>query len=507
MYKVKLYTKLIVSLVACLLVVVAGVQIFQYMNVKRLVFKLSESNIKLLKDREEKYAKNIFQSVEHAVAGSLERGEMAKFSRLLEAQRGVNGLLEFSLHDRNGIVTHSSDNSYIQNTIPKSLVQRLKNDPQILLLWKQGEIEIYKPHRINMDCIRCHLDWKQGEMGGITHFRFSLASLEQANAQSNVHVSEIRSDMTNNALAATVIMILVVVVTMYFLIGKLVAKPLTKVTSEFKDIAKKVFSSSVHLSSTSQILAEGASGQASSVETTSSAMEQMASMTKQNAESAGQANAHMKDTNQAVIQANDFIKKMDQSMIEISQMGEKTREIIISIDQISFQTNLLALNAAIEAARAGEAGESFGVVAEEVRNLAKRSGKAAKNTALLIKEMDNKVQGSFGLMSKANEIFSNLLKKAHNAEQLVAKIAVASEEQAMGIDQVNQAISDIEKIIQQNSKKADESTLASKDMSTHAELMKKMIAELEILLGGEKKREPVNILQNSALTIQDQMLL
>ncbi len=102
----KLYTKLIVSLTASLLLVVATAQILQYYRMKGLISGIAESNIQLLKNREEAFATSIFKSVEQSVAGSLERGEMEKFTRLLEDQREVEGLLEFSLHDRDGVATH-----------------------------------------------------------------------------------------------------------------------------------------------------------------------------------------------------------------------------------------------------------------------------------------------------------------------------------------------------------------------------------------------------------------
>lgn len=142
---------------------------------------------------------------------------------------------------------------------------------------------------------------------------------------------------------------------------------------------EQVSSASGQLSSSSQTLAEGSSEQASSIEETSASLEEMSSMTKSNAENAGQADTLMKE---AIKSMND----LSQSIEKMNEASEETGKIIKTIDEIAFQTNLLALNAAVEAARAGESGKGFAVVADEVRSLALRAAEASKNTATLIEE-------------------------------------------------------------------------------------------------------------------------
>jgi methyl-accepting chemotaxis protein len=207
-------------------------------------------------------------------------------------------------------------------------------------------------------------------------------------------------------------------------------------------------------------------------------------MTKQNAGNAGQADGLMKQVEQFVAQSNDSIGKLSASMQEITRASEETQKIVKTIDEISFQTNLLALNAAVEAARAGEAGAGFAVVAEEVRNLAKRAAESARNTAGLIDGTIKKVKEGSGLMSVTHESFTKVAGSATQVAELLAEIATASREQSQGIDQVNKAVGDVDKVTQQNAANAEESAAASEELATQADQMKVMVNELLTLIGG-----------------------
>ena len=191
----------------------------------------------------------------------------------------------------------------------------------------------------------------------------------------------------------------------------------------------------------------------------------------------------MNEANTVVKKANDSMSELTGSMEGISRASEKTFKIIKNIDEIAFQTNLLALNAAVEAARAGEAGAGFAVVADEVRNLAMRAANAAKDTADLIEGTIKEVKNGSDLVDKTNEAFGQVAERSSKVGELVGEIAAASNEQAQGIEQVNKAITEMDKVVQQNAANAEESASASEEMNDQAMNMKRLVDDLVTLVG------------------------
>jgi methyl-accepting chemotaxis protein len=263
-----------------------------------------------------------------------------------------------------------------------------------------------------------------------------------------------------------------------------ITRPLNRVIGGLTDGSDQVASAASQVSSASQSLAEGASEQAAGLEETSSSMEEMASMTRKNADNATQANTLMTETGQVVNLANQSMNELTGSMNEISQASEETGKIIKTIDEIAFQTNLLALNAAVEAARAGEAGAGFAVVADEVRNLAMRAAEAAKNTAGLIEDTVKKVKNGTEIVARTNEAFLKVATGSKKSGELVGEIAAASREQAQGIEQVSKAITEMDRVVQQNAANAEESASASEEMNAQAESMKEYVRDLVAIVGG-----------------------
>jgi methyl-accepting chemotaxis protein len=196
----------------------------------------------------------------------------------------------------------------------------------------------------------------------------------------------------------------------------------------------------------------------------------------------------MEEARQVVGSADASMTRMVASMQEIHQASEETSHIIRTIDEIAFQTNLLALNAAVEAARAGEAGAGFAVVADEVRNLAMRAAEAAGNTSALIEKTTQKVREGTTLVEHTSEEFRRVRESALKVAQLIGEIAAASREQTEGIDQINQAMSDMDKVTQQNAASSEESASASEELSAQAEEMTALVAGLLVLVNGNADR-------------------
>ena len=328
---------------------------------------------------------------------------------------------------------------------------------------------------------------KRGQLG----HEVITACKETADAGADA-ADRISKEAVSSLSAASTIMIigliaaLIIGILLAFFITRSITGPVNRIIAGMSEGAEQVASASGQVSSSSQSMAEGASEQAASIEETSSSMEEMSSMTKRNAENAGNADGLMKDANHIVTTANASMGQLTKSMEEISKASEETSKIIKTIDEIAFQTNLLALNAAVEAARAGEAGAGFAVVADEVRNLAMRAANAAKDTAALIEGTVKKVNEGSKLVSATNEAFNKVAESSGKVGTLVAEIAQASKEQSNGIDQVNIAISEMDKVVQQNAANAEESASVAEEMSAQAEQLKDYVDELVVLVTGKK---------------------
>ncbi len=270
---------------------------------------------------------------------------------------------------------------------------------------------------------------------------------------------------------------------------------LDKALQQVSEAAEQVTSASNQISSGSQSLAQGANEQASSLEEVSSSLEEMASMTKQNADNATQAKSLSGESEQNTKTGTEAMERMSSAINRIKESSDQTAKIIKTIDEIAMQTNLLALNAAVEAARAGEAGRGFAVVAEEVRNLAQRSAQAAKNTADMISESVKNADDGVKIADEVSQSFGSIATSTKKVNDLIAEIAAASQEQSQGIDQVNSAVAQMDKVTQQNAANSEESASAAEELSSQAEELKTMIDEFALSMASSQHK-PSSIRQD-----------
>jgi methyl-accepting chemotaxis protein len=275
-----------------------------------------------------------------------------------------------------------------------------------------------------------------------------------------------------------------ILITNIVIIGKKLISQIQKIADKLTESAGEIHSASNLTSTATETLAGGASAQATAIEESSAALEQMAAMTAGNADNANQAKILTAETRDIVSKVNEHMNNMAVAIQKVNTTSEETGKIIKTIDSIAFQTNLLALNAAVEAARAGEAGAGFAVVANEVRNLAQRSAEAAKNTASLIENTIAVVKESSDLTELTRTAFQENVDIARKVEELVREIATASTEQSHGIHQINKAVIDLERITQQNAATAEESASAAEEMNAQSMQMKEIVQRLVVIIQG-----------------------
>jgi methyl-accepting chemotaxis protein len=323
------------------------------------------------------------------------------------------------------------------------------------------------------------------EMATYASKMVELMNTLQSNLKSYM---ESLSTRTNTLMITMALCGIIIGITLAFVITRSIVKPINRIIAGLTEGSEQVASASGQVTSASQSLAEGATEQAAGLEETSSSLEEMSSMTKQNADNAQQANTLASETRKAANNGSEAMGRMSSAIRDIQKSSDETAKIIKVIDEIAFQTNLLALNAAVEAARAGEAGKGFAVVAEEVRNLAMRSAEAAKNTANMIEESVKNSKNGVDIANEVGKVLEEIVSSIGKTTDLVGEIAAASSEQAQGIDQVNTAVAQMDKVTQQNAANAEESASASEELSAQAEQMNQIVQELVNLVGGNNNK-------------------
>ncbi len=260
--------------------------------------------------------------------------------------------------------------------------------------------------------------------------------------------------------------------------------------SNVRDSSDAIFSSASEISSGNIDLSARTEQQAASLEETAASMEQLTATVKQNADNARQASHLAKTASETADKGGKVVSGVVKTMHDIADSSKKIADITSVIDGIAFQTNILALNAAVEAARAGEQGRGFAVVAGEVRNLAQRSAQAAKEIKGLIENSVQRVNVGSEQVASAGETMQEIVSAVVRVTDIMGEISSASDEQSRGIDQIGQAVNEMDRVTQQNATLVQESTAASASLESQASRLSQAVAVFRI---GRQQPAPVAI--------------
>ena len=255
---------------------------------------------------------------------------------------------------------------------------------------------------------------------------------------------------------------------------------LARIVTEVRAGTEQIATGSVQIASGNQNLSSRTEQQASSLEETASSMEELTSTVKQNADNARQANQLAVVASEVAVKGGSVVSEVVHTMDDINESSKKIVDIISVIDGIAFQTNILALNAAVEAARAGEQGRGFAVVASEVHNLAQRSASAAKEIKELIGDSVGKVESGSKLVEQAGVTMDEIVSSVRRVTDIMSEIMAASQEQASGIEQVNQAITQMDQVTQQNAALVEEAAAAAESLQSQAGKLAEMVSVFRV---------------------------
>jgi methyl-accepting chemotaxis protein len=252
------------------------------------------------------------------------------------------------------------------------------------------------------------------------------------------------------------------------------------IISEVNRGATEIDGGAEQMSSSSRVMASGASEQAESLGRITRSLTTLSDLTDKTTQITGRANSLSSDSQKAADRVSDELKTMSTAMDEIRSASAEVGKVNRAVDEIAFQINLLALNAAVEAARAGEAGRGFAVVAEEVRNLAQRSAQAAKETSALIDSAMTRAERGVQIAGSVGEALGNIAVVTTQVNDMLRDIAAAATSQAQGVADIRGGIGALEKVSRQAAANAETLAGASQQTAVQVRVMGELVGRFKL---------------------------
>lgn len=530
----RIQVRLNVILLSGLLLVIGTAQVLNYVRIRTLVNGLIEENINQMTEREQANAENIFFSAEQAVAGSLERGEMEKFAQVLEGQRKIKGLTEFSLYGRDGVISHSSVQDQLGKSLEPSLKTRMGKSLERVLIKEKLWLDIYQPQPVKADCIRCHTRWELGTQGGLLHARISTEQLAQARQQNLGRMEDINSTNLLSSLLSSAFMVLVIIGLIWW-VARSIVRPLQagvdfserisggdltehltitnkdeigqlasamnrmveglgnnmsrfsgyvgnlrQASSSLREESQRVHSNSDSTAVHVEKVAQNAQEVSRNVEAVASAAVEMSSCVQEIARQASEATQVAKQAGEVAERTRAIIGTLGTRSAQIGQ-------VVTLINSIAEQTNMLALNATIESARAGEAGKGFAVVASEVKELARQTAQSTQQIGANVTAIQQSTQAAVqaiaeivSVVQRIHQIQSSIAGAVEEQAATMSEISQSSSLAAQGSTQIATNIKDVSEAARSSSSAAEKSAEACLELAHLAEELNGVVAQFKL---------------------------
>lgn len=356
---------------------------------------------------------------------------------------------------------------------------------------KTGDLFLARAVRLTASCLVCHGDPKLSRTHdgkdplGAPMENLKVGDLKGAFVlQAPMTGDPVVSSTMVTMIWVSAILLGVIIAAVYAFTRKYIVGVIEPAVASIDDASTHSAETSAQIAAASETLARDSSSQAAALEETSASLEELSSTTRHNADYAAEAKATANQARASADTGCERMQRLQEAMAAIETASNDVAAILKTIDEISFQTNILALNAAVEAARAGEHGVGFAVVADEVRVLAQRSAQAAKETEAKIQGCALRSREGVQLGTDVAASFFQILEEVKKLDQVMGEIATAAHEQSQGIDQVNKAISEMDRTTQASAAHAEQSASAAEELRVHSLKLTAAVASLTALVSG-----------------------